>query len=158
MAFAAGFFTRGRKPSAQNNSDDFISYVFFVAGLGLFPMAFAVGFTMHGRKPAGPNNSEDFTFVVLFRCRAWLVPQWPLRLCLGFVLHAWAQTGGPELFGRVYFCFAVSWPGLACAPMAFAAGFCTRGRELFAQNNSEDFIVIMLFRGRAWFVSYGLCG
>ena len=95
----------------------------FVAGLGLFPMAFAVGFFVLGRNPAGPIHSEDSSFVVLFRCRAWLVLLWPLRLCLGGVLRAWAQTGGPELFGRFYFCFAVSWPGLACAPMAFAAGF-----------------------------------
>ena len=129
-----------------------------MAGLGLFPMAFAVGFFMLGRKPAGPNNSDDFIFVVLFRCRAWLVLLWPLRLCLGGVLHAWAQTGRLELFGRLYFCFAVSWPGLACARMAFAAGFFTRGRKPSAQNNSDDFISFMFFRGRAWFVPYGLCG
>ena len=57
---------------------------------------------------------------------------------------------------KIYFCRVVSWPGLA--PMAFAAGFLVRGRKPAAQNNSEDFIFIMLFRGRAWFVSYGLCG
>ena len=66
MAFAAGFFPRGGKPTAQNNSDDFMFIMFFVAGLGLFPMGFAVGFLTLGRKPAGPNNSEDFIFVVLF--------------------------------------------------------------------------------------------
>ena len=84
----------GRRPAGPNYSEDFIFVLFFSwPGLACAPiMAFAAGFFMRGRKPAAQNNSEDFIFIMLFRGRAGFVSY---GLC-GWVLHAWAQTSGPE--------------------------------------------------------------
>ena len=104
-------------------------------------MAFEVGFVMLGRKPAGPNNSDDFMFVVLFRCRAWLVHLWPLRLGSSRV----GASRLPRIIRKILFllCFFVA--GLGLFPMGFAVGFLTLGRKPAGPNNSEDFIFVVLF-------------